>query len=267
MSGLRFTILGCGYSGGVPRADGAWGACDPAEPKNRRSRCSLLAQRVSQDGGPETTVVIDTSPDLRFQFIAASVRRIDGALLTHDHADQTHGIDDLRAFFLNQGRRVPVWMEPVTFAGMYEKFRYIFNDKVGYPAICDAVPMPRFGQAFEVAGPSGPLGVTPFDLDHGFVRSVGYRIGDLAYAPDVVAIPEDSFDILAGVQVLIIDALRWSEHPSHANVAKALSWIGRLKPERAILTNMHSDLDYNALKSKLPAGVEPAFDGMVVELA
>ncbi|MDB5440313.1 MAG: metal-dependent hydrolase [Caulobacteraceae bacterium] len=267
MSGrLRFTILGCGYSGGVPRADGAWGACDPDEPKNRRSRCSLLAQRLTADVAAATTLVIDTSPDLRFQFIAAGVRRLDAALLTHDHADQTHGIDDLRAFFLNQGHRIPVWMEPVTFAGMQEKFWYIFNDKAGYPAICDARSMPPFGQTFEVTGPSGPLSITPFDLDHGFVRSVGYRIGDLAYAPDVVAIPEASFEILTGVRVLIVDALRWSEHPSHANVAQALAWIERLKPQRAILTNMHSDLDYNVLKAKLPDNVEPAFDGLVVEL-
>lgn len=267
MSGrLRFTILGCGYSGGVPRADGAWGHCDPAEPRNRRSRCSLLAQRISTEGGPETTVVIDTSPDIRFQFISAEVRRMDGALLTHDHADQTHGIDDLRAFFLNQGHRIPVWMEPVTHASMHDKFWYIFNDKAGYPAICQAMPMPPFGQALEVAGPSGALSVIPFDLDHGFIRSVGYRIGDLAYAPDVVAIPEASFDTLAGVKVLIVDALRWSDHPSHASVAKALAWIERIKPARAILTNMHSDLDYNDLKAKLPDGVEPAYDGLVVEI-
>jgi phosphoribosyl 1,2-cyclic phosphate phosphodiesterase len=264
MSGtLEITILGSGSSGGVPRADGAWGACDPAEPRNTRTRCSLLARRLG-GGDPrgDTTAVIDTAPDFRLQAVAAGVGRVDAALFTHEHADQAHGVDDLRAFYQNQRARIPAYMDPPTLATLTQRFDYVFTDQNGYPAICEARPLPPHGVAWSVDGPSGAIPVTTFDLDHGVVRSVGFRFGDVAYTPDVVAIPEESWAALEGLDVWIVDALRWTPHPTHAHVDLALEWIARAKPRRAILTNLHIDLDYNALARKLPGGVEPAFDGL-----
>jgi phosphoribosyl 1,2-cyclic phosphate phosphodiesterase len=262
---LELTILGCGSSGGVPRADGDWGVCDPAEPKNRRTRCSLLARR--KGGEPQTTVVIDTSPDLREQFIAARVKRVDAVLLTHEHADQTHGIDDLRAFYIRQRAPIPTFMDHATHASLITKFDYIFHAKGGYPAICEPWVIPPHGEAWSVDGPSGAIPVRTFDLDHGEIRSVGYRLGNAAYCPDVRDIPESSFAALEGLDVWIIDALRWTPHPTHAHVEKTLGWIERVKPKRAILTNMHIDIDYQDVLGKLPEGVEPAYDGMTVEIA
>jgi phosphoribosyl 1,2-cyclic phosphate phosphodiesterase len=264
---LEFVILGSGSSGGVPRADGAWGVCDPDEPRNRRSRCSMLARRRSPLGPEhETTVIVDTSPDFRTQTAAAGVRRVDAVLYTHDHADQAHGIDDLRAFYLHERRRTPCYMDAHTRRTLKRRFDYVFEGQSGYPAICDIHDAPDFGAAWRIDGPSGPIPVTTFDQDHGDIRSVGYRFGDLAYSSDVVGLPERSFEILAGVKVWIVDALRYRSHPTHASVEQALAWIDRVKPERAILTNLHVDLDYRTLAHELPPGVEPAYDGMVVRL-
>ncbi len=249
MSGLlEFTILGCGSSGGVPRADGAWGACDPAEPRNRRTRCSLLVRRKAEvESGAETTVLVDTAPELRQQAAAAGVSRVDAVLYTHDHADQTHGIDDLRAFWLRSRRRTPCHMDDYTHERLMRRFGYVFEGEGGYPPVCDAVLLPPLGQAFAIDGPSGPVPVTTFDQDHGAIRSVGYRIGPVAYSSDVVDLPPQAFEVLAGVKVWIVDALRATPHPTHAHVQMALDWIARVRPERAILTNMHIDLDYAAL--------------------
>jgi phosphoribosyl 1,2-cyclic phosphate phosphodiesterase len=264
---LEFVILGCGSSGGVPRADGNWGACDPAEPRNRRGRCSLLARRKSSLGPEhETTVIVDTSPDLRLQTAAAGVRRVDAVLYTHDHADQAHGIDDLRAFFLKERRRTPCFMDSHTRTALHRRFGYIFQGDGGYPAICDAVDLPDFASPWVIDGPSGEIPVVAFDQDHGDIRSVGYRFGDLAYSSDVVGLPEAAFEVLAGTRIWIVDALRYSPHPTHASVEQALSWIDRVRPERAILTNLHVDLDYRELAARLPPGVEPAYDGMVLRL-
>ncbi len=263
MTGLEFTILGSGSSGGVPRADGNWGVCDPSDPRNRRSRCSLLVRRLSeQDQHPCTTILIDTSPDLRTQTAAAGARRIDAVLYTHDHADQSHGIDDLRAFAITMRRRIPCHMDAATRRTLTTRFDYIFETHGGYPAICDALDLPPLGQAFEIDGPSGAIPVTTFDQDHGEVRSVGYRFGDVAYCSDVVGFPAASMAALQGLDVFIVDALRDAAHPTHANVDQALVWIEELKPRCAILTNLHIDLDYCALAARLPKGVEPAYDGL-----
>jgi phosphoribosyl 1,2-cyclic phosphate phosphodiesterase len=264
---LEFVILGCGSSGGVPRADGAWGACDPGEPRNRRSRCSLLVRRSSPLGPEhETTVLVDTSPDMRLQTAAAGVRRVDAVLYTHDHADQAHGIDDLRAFFQHQRRRTPCVMDAYTRQSLYSRFRYVFEGGGGYPAICDIVDLPGLGEPFSLEGPSGAIPVTAFDQDHGDIRSVGYRFGEVAYSSDVVGLPDSAFAVLAGVRVWILDALRYTPHPTHANVEQALAWIEQVRPERAILTNLHVDLDYAELSARLPPGVEPAYDGLTVRL-
>jgi phosphoribosyl 1,2-cyclic phosphate phosphodiesterase len=262
---LEFTVMGSGSSGGVPRANGDWGVCDPAEPKNRRSRCSFLVRRKGEGAEHETTVVVDAAPDLRLQCVDAGVKRVDALLLTHDHADQVHGIDDIRAFFILQGAPIPCHMDAATHAGVLSRFGYIFHDEGGYPAIATPHLIPRHGEAWSIDGPSGIIQVTTFDQDHGGVRSVGYRFGNVAYSSDVVGLDEAAFAALEGVDVWIVDALRRRPHPTHAHLDLALSWIERVKPRRAILTNMHIDLDYRTLAAELPAGVEPAYDGLRFE--
>jgi phosphoribosyl 1,2-cyclic phosphate phosphodiesterase len=267
MSGvLEITILGCGSSGGVPRADGEWGACDPTNPKNLRTRCSLLVRRRGESAEQETTVVVDTSPDFRLQSAEAGVKRLDAVLLSHDHADQVHGLDDVRAFFLRQrGHRIPTHMDAATTATMLRRFQYIFEGEGGYPAICQAKRLPPYGVAFAIDGPSGAIPVVTFDQDHGEVRSVGFRFGGVAYSSDLVGLDEAAFEALQDLDVWIVDALRYRPHPTHAHLERTLEWIARLQPRRAILTNMHIDLDYAKLAAELPPGVEPAFDGLRLE--
>jgi len=268
MSGaLEFTILGCGSSGGVPRADGDWGACDPADLRNRRLRCSLLVRRRSAEGPEhETTVLVDTAPDLREQAVAAGIRRVDAVLFTHDHADQAHGIDDLRAFAIRWRRRTPCYMDEATHHTLIRRFGYIFHSQGGYPAICDALALPAHGVSWSIAGPSGSVPITTFDQDHGGVRSVGYRFGDVAYSSDVVELTPEAIDALCGVKVWIVDCLRYRPHPTHAHLERTLSWIEAVRPQRAILTNMHIDLDFTALSAQLPPGVEAAYDGLRFEV-
>ncbi|HSV04476.1 MAG TPA: MBL fold metallo-hydrolase [Phenylobacterium sp.] len=262
---LEVTILGCGSSGGVPRADGEWGACDPADPRNLRSRCSLLVRRKGTSAEAETTVLVDASPDLRLQTAQAGAKRLDALLLTHDHADQVHGIDDVRAFFLRQRARIPCVMDAATERSMTERFGYIFEGEAGYPAICEPRPLPAHGVRWAVDGPSGAIPVVSFDQDHGGLRSVGYRFGGVAYSSDVVNLDAAAFQALSDLDVWIVDALRWRPHPTHAHVERTLEWIAQIRPRRAILTNLHIDLDYEALARKLPEGVEPAYDGLRLE--
>ena len=262
MSTLEFTILGCGSSGGVPRADGDWGACDPAEPRNQRSRCSLLVRKPGEGPDAETTLIVDTSPDLRLQTAQAGAKRLDAILLTHDHADQVHGIDDVRAFFIRQRAKIACHMDAATDASMMRRFGYIFEPEGGYPAICERRTIPPHGEPWQVAGPSGAIPIVTFDQDHGGVRSVGYRFGGVAYSSDVVDLDEHAFQALAGLDVWIVDALRYRPHPTHSHLERTLAWIARLRPRRAILTNLHIDLDYAKLTGELPAGVDVAFDGL-----
>jgi phosphoribosyl 1,2-cyclic phosphate phosphodiesterase len=262
---LEVTILGCGSSGGVPRADGEWGACDPENPRNLRSRCSLLVRRPGQGAEASTTLIVDTSPDLRLQTAQAGARRLDAILLTHDHADQVHGLDDVRAFFLRQRARIACHMDAATQATMMRRFGYIFEGEGGYPAICDLRPLPPHGAEWTVEGPSGPIPVISFDQDHGGVRSVGYRFGGVAYSSDVVNLDEAAFTALEGLDVWIVDALRYRPHPTHAHLERTLEWIARARPRRAILTNLHIDLDYETLSKELPGGVEVAYDGLRFE--
>ncbi len=260
---LEFTILGSGSSGGVPRADGNWGDCDPAEPRNRRSRCSMMVRRVSEaPADRQTTIVIDASPEFRIQTAEAGAGRLDALLLTHDHADQCHGIDDIRAFFLRQRAKIDCWMDESTRATLLRRFGYIFEGEGMYPAIATPRDLPPHGEAWTVTGPSGDICVTTFDQDHGGVRSVGYRIGGLAYSSDVVDLPRSADGALADLDIWIVDALRRTPHPTHAHLAKALEWIERHRPKRAILTNMHIDMDYATLARELPKSVEPGYDGM-----
>jgi len=256
---LEITILGCGSSGGVPRGDGDWGVCDPAEPRNRRTRCSMLARRRGPEG--ETSVLIDTSPDLREQMLAASATRVDAVLYTHDHADQTHGIDDLRVFALRRRRRIPAWMDAATRAALTGRFPYIFESIEGYPAILDACDVPAHGTAWSVVGEGGPIPLVTFDQGHGPIRSVGYRLGPVVYSSDVSNLDDAALEAIRGCGLWIVDALRWTVHPTHSHVDRTLEWIARVGPEHALLTNLHLDLDYNVLSEGLPGGVEVAYDG------
>jgi phosphoribosyl 1,2-cyclic phosphate phosphodiesterase len=262
---LRVTILGCGSSGGVPRIGGHWGACDPTNPKNRRRRCSILVEQG--EGEEKTQVLVDTSPDMREQLLDAEVSRLDGVLFTHEHADQSHGIDDLRMIAINMWKRVPIYADPRTLSILKSRFDYCFEtpNGSGYPPILDGHKIDVDDVNISVGGPGGPLGVTPFWQEHGQIRSLGFRFGDIAYTSDANAIPEESWERLEGVKTWIVDALRYTHHPSHANVETALEWLERVGAARGILTNLHIDLDYETLKAELPPYVEPAFDGMVVE--
>ncbi|MBU6374129.1 MAG: MBL fold metallo-hydrolase [Alphaproteobacteria bacterium] len=272
MSGVvrRFTILGSGSSGGVPRADGDWGACDPAEPRNRRRRCSLLVQQWragdTADAQAATTVVIDTSPDFREQAIAANLKRLDAVVFTHDHADQSHGLDDVRAFAIRHRRRIPVFLDAPTGATLTRKFAYCFYGEGGYPPILQLMPEITPPAPFAVDGPGGPIPFTPIVQDHGGTISLGFRIGAFGYSNDVVRLDDAAFDSLAGVVVWVVDALRYTPHPTHAHLERALDWIARLAPERAVLTNLHVDLDYARVLAETPPGVEPAFDGLAIEI-
>lgn len=260
----RFTILGCGSSGGVPRLDGDWGRCDPADPRNRRRRCSLLIEQIG-DGGM-TRVLVDTGPDMREQLLSAGVSSLDGVVYTHPHADHLHGIDDLRGFALGRGTRVPVYMDRSTRARAEEAFAYCFRPVArGYPPILDAHEIAA-GHAFAIDGPGGPLTLTPFAQVHGNIESLGYRVGAFAYSSDLNDLPMDALPYVDDLEVWIIDALRYRSHSSHLTVGQALEWLARMKARRGVLTNLHQDLDYATLVEELPRHVEPAYDMMVIEL-
>lgn len=266
---LEITILGCGSSGGVPRIggqDGAgyWGACDPSHPKNRRRRCSILVQRSSTGG--TSTVLVDTSPDMREQLIDARISRLDAVLITHSHADQLHGLDDLRMVAINMRRRIDVYSDAATFAGVMERFGYCFVQPADsdYPPILNAHQIPEPFAPFALKGAGGEIPVLAFSMGHGNIESLGYRFGPIAYSSDVDNLDDEAFAALSGVECWIVDALRYSPHPSHSHVEKTLQWIERVKPRHAILTNLHVDLDYETLRRELPPGVEPAYDGMSI---
>ncbi|WP_394155190.1 MBL fold metallo-hydrolase [Loktanella salsilacus] len=259
----RFTILGCGSSGGVPRLGGHWGDCDPNEPRNTRRRCSLLVER---DGaGGTTRVLIDTSPDMRAQLLDAGVGELDAVAYTHPHADHVHGIDDLRMLVFNMRKRLDVWADTPTSAALRERFDYAFKTPPGsaYPPICD---LRHIRGDIIVNGAGGQIVLTPFKVEHGTIPALGFRVGGMAYLPDVSDIPGAAWDVLQDLDLWIVDALRRTPHPSHSHLSQTLDWIARAKPAQAVLTNMHIDLDYATLCAELPAGVTPAYDGRTLTL-
>ncbi|ANT60935.1 phosphoribosyl 1,2-cyclic phosphodiesterase [Salipiger sp. CCB-MM3] len=265
MSGeLRFTILGCGSSGGVPRLGGNWGDCDPTNPKNTRRRCSLLVERDGPEG--TTRVLIDTSPDMRAQLLDAGIGHLDAAVWTHSHADHTNGLDDLRQIVFNRGDRLPVWADGATQNELISRFGYAFVQPEGspYPPIFD---LHTITGPFAIDGAGGPIELTPIEVDHGSIDALGFRIADLAYVPDVVRLPEEAWAHLSDLECFIIDALRRKPHPTHAHLDLALEWIARAQPRAAVLTNMHIDLDYATLKAETPDHINPAYDGMVLRYA
>jgi phosphoribosyl 1,2-cyclic phosphate phosphodiesterase len=263
---LEITILGCGSSGGVPRVGQGWGACDPKNSRNRRRRCSIFLRKSDTARSPSPTqVLIDMSPDLRDQLLAIDVRRLDAILLTHPHADHTHGIDDVRPLVIEARKMIDVHMDAATSTVVRGAFQYIFESPPGsgYPPLLNDRRLDP-GAPFSVEGPGGPLEGLPFRLRHGEIDALGFRFGDVAYTPDLNAIPDESVAALEGLDLWIVDALRYTRHPSHFSLEETLGWIERLRPRRALLTNLHTDLDFEILKTKLPPGVEPAYDGMVI---
>jgi phosphoribosyl 1,2-cyclic phosphate phosphodiesterase len=259
---LTFTILGCGSSMGVPRVALGWGKCDPNNPKNRRRRCALLVERANP-GGHVTRVLVDCTPDLRMQLLDAEVDWLDGVLITHEHADHTHGIDDLRPLYVHKRRRVDVWLDEPTSRAMHGRFGYCFMTPPGseYPPILTEHRLEP-GRPVTINGQGGPIEVLPILQNHGDIPSLGFRFGNVAYSADIKNLPPESLSLLAGLDVWIVDALRKAPHPSHFNLDEALEWIARIKPKRAILTNLHTDMDYADLCAHLPPGVEPAYDRM-----
>ena len=254
---MRVTILGCGTSGGVPRVGGKggtgdWGAANPADPRNQRLRCSILVQ----DQGK--TVLVDTSPDVRAQLLSARVETVDSVIWSHEHADQVHGIDDLRPYTFRRGA-IEAWADRQTLDVLMRRFGYVFESASIYHALYDVQ---------EIRGPftaAGTLAVTPIPLDHGSIPSLGFRFGDIVYANDVVQVPEEAFQLMHDADVLIVDAMRYRPHPTHAHLDRALEWIEQIGPRRAFLTNLHVDMDYAELDRRTPANVQPCHDGLVIE--
>ena len=258
-----FTILGCGSSGGVPRLGGHWGACDPGEPKNARRRCSMLVQQFGPQG--VTNALIDTSPDLRSQLLDAAVGHLDGVLYTHDHADHTHGLDDLRMIVFNMRRRVPVWADAATQATLVSRFGYAFVQPEGslYKPILD---MHDLSGPVTIDGAGGAITFEPFPVRHGDILVNGFRVGGLAYLPDVSGMTDASWEAVSGLDCWVVDALRRDPHPTHVHLERTLEWIARAAPARAVLTNMHIDLDYQTLCDETPDHITAAYDGMQIRV-
>jgi len=261
MGELRFTILGCGSSGGVPRLGGHWGNCDPNNVKNFRKRCSLLIQRFENNN--VTNVLIDTTPDMRQQLLDAKIGKLDAVIYTHEHADHLHGLDDLRMIVINMQKRLPVFASKQTKNSILERFGYAFKTPKGspYPPILDMNDLP---ETLEIQGAGGPIKFTSFDVDHGNILVSAIKVNDVLYTPDISTVRNDTE--LRDLDYWILDSLRYKPHPSHVNLEQALGLIDRYKPKKAILTHMGHWLDYNELKNKCPNNVEPGIDGMVIKI-
>lgn len=263
---MRITILGCGSAAGVPAIGPDWGDCDPAEPRNRRRRVSILVD--GDNGGTEGPLLVDTSPDLREQLLDAKADRIGAVVYTHAHADHLHGIDDLRSLNRRQRAAIPAYGTAETLAAIGKRFGYVFEPppvvegRLSFYKPC-LEPRPiAVGQTFRAAG----ITVLPFDQDHGYSTTTGLRFGAAAYSTDVADLSETAFAALAGIKLWIVDCLGYEPFPTHAHLAKTLEWIERVRPARAVLTHMGPEFDYQRLRRELPSGVEPGYDGMVIEV-
>jgi phosphoribosyl 1,2-cyclic phosphate phosphodiesterase len=260
---MRVTVLGCGGAGGVPLIGGEWGDCDPGEPRNRRLRASIL---VESSGA---RILVDTSPDMREQLLAAGVSALDAILYTHEHADHVHGIDDVRTLNRISRRAIDAYGSAHALNAITKRFHYVFTPppvEGGKPAFfkpCLTAHEVVAGERFTAAA----VEVLPFVQDHGFMTTLGFRFGDFAYSTDVVKLDEAAFAALAGVKVWLVGCLAYHPHPTHAHLDKVLGWIDRVRPQRAVLTHMTTPLDYRTLTKTLPKGVEPAYDGMVLDIA
>ena len=263
MAEYIFTVLGCDSSGGVPRLGGNWGDCDPKEQKNRRQRCSMLVERITGNG--KTTVLIDTSPDLRNQLLNADVGALDAVVYTHDHADHVHGIDDLRMIVFNMRKRLPIWADTATQVTLRQRFGYTFEQVPGtlYKPILE---MNNMTGPVSITGAGGTIVLTPFLVDHGPIQANGFRIENLVYLPDISDMNDAAWDMVKGLDMWVVDALRREPHPTHSHLAKTLKWIAQAAPKNAVLTNMHNDLDYATICAETPDHITAAFDGLQIRL-
>ena len=250
---MKFIILGCGSSMGVPRADGFFGNCNPNNPKNFRSRCSAL---IKSTGG---NILIDTSPDLRKQLFDNKVKNINHVIYTHNHADQTHGINDLRVFFLKNRKKIPIYANEITKKYLLKSFSYCFKKHKDYPATLKMINMKKklsFGKLIKIES---------VQVKHGSIQSLSFIVNKkIAYLPDVNEIYKKDYDKFSNLDYLIIDCLRYKKHPSHFNLDDVLDLNILLKPKKLILTNLHSDLDYDKLLNILPKNIKPAYDGLSI---
>ena len=253
---MKVTILGSGTSQGVPRVGGklnnGWGLCDPSNPKNRRRRVSIMVEEG------DTRLIVDTGPDLREQCLSTDIIWVSAVLYTHDHADHTHGIDDLRALAQNMKKNISVYSNKHTLDVLKTRFDYIFKSRRGYPSICTAHEIDL--TPFKI----GDIEVQSIELIHGSIITYGYRFGNVCYCTDFNDIPAHSYQFLQGLDVWIVDCLREDPHPTHCHLEQTLGYIDKFKPKHTILTHMTAEMDYQTLKNKLPKGVEPAYDGMIV---
>ena len=250
---MKFIILGCGSSMGVSRIDGFFGNCNPKNPKNYRTRCSALIKSTNQN------ILIDTSPDLREQLLKNNIRNIDSVIYTHNHADQTHGINDLRVFFIKNRKKIPVYADKITRKYLYKSFSYCFENYKNYPAILEFV---NFKKKISF---NKSLIINPITVQHGSIKSSSFIINKtIAYLPDVNMIYKKDFRKLSNLNYLIIDCLRYKKHSSHFNIDDVLELNIKLKPKKMILTNLHSDLDYDQLLNILPKNIKPAYDGLTI---
>ena len=257
MGKIRFTILGCGASGGVPRLGNNWGQCDPNNIKNERLRCSLLVER--EENLKKTTVLVDTGPDMRQQLLRANVEDLDAIVYTHAHADHVHGIDDLRMLVYKRRARLSVYANKHTSDRLKQGFDYIFKQPVGsnYPAILN---IKKLTNPTKILGSGGDILFEPLRVKHGDIDALGFKIGDFAYIPDVSKIYEQAWKKITGIGTLVIDALRYDPHPSHSHLAQTLEWIKALKPKKAYLTNLNIELDYIKLSEQVPENVSVCYD-------
>jgi len=256
---MRVTILGCGGSNGVPVIGNRWGDCDPAEPRNRRRRASVLLE------SHDVTVLIDATPDMREQLLAADVHRIDAVLFSHAHADHCHGIDDLREVNRLTNRPLPVYGSAETLDALTSRFSYCFkplqDPSHGFyrPVLVPTPVTPG------IPFPIPPLTLLPIAQDHGYSVSLGFRIGNFAYSTDVLNLDDTAMAALGGLETWVVDCVRIDPHPVHAHLAKVLEWVERLRPRRTWFTHMSNRMDYRHLLATLPEGVAPAYDGQVIE--
>ena len=260
----RLRILGCGSSAGVPRVAQGWGVCDPTNPRNRRRRCSILVEQDGPDG--MTRLLVDTSPDLREQLLGAGVDALDAILFTHSHADHIHGIDDIRPVVLHRHKLLDAWMDEPTSKVVRRSFDYLFDCPEGslYPPLLRERRI-EVAEPVVIAGEGGLIEALPIRLDHGEIDALGFRFGDVAYSPDLVRIPPESLAAFEGLDLWVIDALRYKKHPTHLCVEEALDLIRLMRPRRAVLTNLSSEVDFETLRAELPANVVPAYDGMILD--
>ncbi len=255
---IKFTLLGTGSSMGVPRPDGNFGKCNPNNKKNYRTRCSALISFNKMN------TLIDTSPDLRHQLLIEKVTTIDNVLYTHFHADQTHGINDLRVFYLKKKKKIPVYSDKLTAKYLFENFSYCFIKKYDYPAILTLKPLKK---NFMIGKTGKKINIKAIKVKHGLIDSIAYIInGKIAYVSDANEFYKNDYNHFKKLKFLIIDCLRFNKHPSHFNLDDVLKIVYSFKPKKTILTNLHSDLDYNQLLKILPNNIVPGYDGLSVTI-